>query len=55
MFASLLAASLASNLGRVGVRTVADMYAGLAMPSGSNPSLAADIEFDRPFANGLAL
>ena len=55
MFASLLAASLGSNRGRVGVRTVADIYAGFAIPSGSSPSLAAETEFERPFASGLEL
>ena len=50
MFASLLAASRASSLGRVGcTRTDADMYAGRAIPSGSRPSLGtAETEFDRP-------
>ena len=53
MFASLLAASLASSLGRVGVRIVADMYAGRVMPNGSNPSFGApDTEFERPLAKG---
>ena len=50
MFASLLAASLASRRGRVGcTRTDADMYAGRAMPNGSR-SLpgTADTEFERP-------
>lgn len=56
MFASLLAASLASNLGRWGERTVCDMYAGFAMPRGSSPSFeGADTEFERPFPRGLAL
>ena len=50
MFASLLAASRASSLGRVGCTwTLADMYAGRPMPSGSRPSLGtAETEFERP-------
>ena len=45
MFANLLAASLASNRGRVGcTRTDWLIYAGLAVPNGSSP------EFTRPFA-----
>lgn len=39
MFASLLAASLGSNLGRCGSLIDAAISVGLAMPSGSSPSL----------------
>jgi len=38
MFASLLAASLGSNLGLCGPLVDADRLVGLAMPSGSSPS-----------------
>jgi hypothetical protein len=44
MFASLLAASRASSLGRAGALTVADIGTGRTCPSGSSP-----------FSRGLAL
>ena len=52
MFASLLAASLASNLGLVGcTRTEADMKVGFVMPSGSK-SLPGEVGI-RPFAEAV--